>query len=431
MVPPPEPKLISFGALIPAGYRVIVESGRAFGGFLVAFGLLIVAILVGAFILVSLAEQFQESGDGALLALLGVALLAYVGVFLYMFAASFAIFHAILTRRDNGGYWQSFGWAFKHLIAIGLIVFYMQVITHAGYFLFIIPGIIATIYLEYALYVLVDRDRRGAQALIDSFELVHGRFFAVLARKALLYVLMLLAFAGAFMSFLFGAVVHPLVFVLSIALTVGGILIMYGGSIALYESLRTLPPRHTFSDEERTTIAWWLRAFLIAAIVFALFGFYSAGTSQWEVNFSEEVQGLFEGIERRDDPNAAIEDAFVALTVAEKNERERVIISEISTARAEAEVYRTANLESYAGVCSADGGINDALVRAFDAGATNVHCSDAREGYLAEVELLGSGVYYCIDSTGFARRITGSRAGETACQSELPSGGGALPENPE
>lgn len=56
----------------------------------------------------------------------------------------------------------------------------------AGFVLFIIPGIILSVWFNFAQYAFVMEDKRGVQALVRSRELVKGYWWSMLGRLLLL-----------------------------------------------------------------------------------------------------------------------------------------------------------------------------------------------------------------------------------------------------
>jgi len=107
------------------------------------------------------------------------------------FAMSVAIHEADQDKTPNieAVYKRAFSSVIPYLVVLLLTA----IITFGGLTLFIIPGIIASIYLSLALYVYIFENKSGIDALITSAWYVRNFWWDILARKIVLAILLLLA----------------------------------------------------------------------------------------------------------------------------------------------------------------------------------------------------------------------------------------------
>jgi len=82
-----------------------------------------------------------------------------------------------------------FDWIWLALLSVLVVM--------GGFLLFIIPGIIAAVYIAFSQYVFVDQDIRGVAALQRSRQLVYGNFASVLWRLFVMFLFMIVLFIPA------------------------------------------------------------------------------------------------------------------------------------------------------------------------------------------------------------------------------------------
>ncbi len=124
---------------------------------------------------------------------------------------------------------------------------------------------------------------------------------------------------------------------------------------------------------------------------------------------------------------------LASLNTARNRAKDATVQAQMSSARAQAEIFYGGNTNSYGGVCSAlgtatPGGIKSLLLASASstgAGilamgavetAGNVSCSDAAGAWAAQAPLTTTGQYWCVDSTGKSTQEGALQlAGATAC----------------
>ena len=139
--------------------------------------IIIGALLVGFFAVVFRAHL-------ALLAIIGVplAFAAGIAIFIWIFLCSFSLVTLAIHAQEGMKAvpalrltWRSLGKLLWTGIAGGVLVF-------LGYLLFIIPGIVLSIYWSFAFYVCLTEDKSGYAALKRSRELVRGYVWTFIKR---------------------------------------------------------------------------------------------------------------------------------------------------------------------------------------------------------------------------------------------------------
>jgi len=93
-----------------------------------------------------------------------------------------SLIFAIRDREEKTGIMESFRRGWPKMISFVWISFLAGIITTGGYILFIIPGIIFSVWFAFSVYVLVSEDLRGMNALFRSKQLVAGYWWKVLWR---------------------------------------------------------------------------------------------------------------------------------------------------------------------------------------------------------------------------------------------------------
>jgi len=200
-----------------------------------------------------LALSFPELREALLAAgLLTGILLGSVGLFWGMAALICAVVDRTLDLRtalEQGGrrIW-AFAWVFT---LTGFIV-------TGGFLLFVLPGILFSVWFFLAQIILVAEDERGMRALLKSKAYIQGRFFEVFTRLLLVWA----ASAVIGMVPLFGAILS--------LLFVPFVLIF---SWLIYDDLRPVRPAAAFTCSAGDKVIWLLigaLGYLIVPLTFLL-----------------------------------------------------------------------------------------------------------------------------------------------------------------
>jgi len=150
--------------------------------------------LVSGFL--SLAIQFDLFSGVSAAVLLGLGLTV---VTLVQFVLQLGFTHAALSAVRNApvSFGVSWSWALANAVAwLWIVIISTSVILGASLFL-LIPGIVASVYIMFAVYCFVDEGKRGMSALQRSREIItdHAMF---LVGKIFAFVLFMFLFGLAF-----------------------------------------------------------------------------------------------------------------------------------------------------------------------------------------------------------------------------------------
>jgi len=97
----------------------------------------------------------------------------------------------IKNINDNKGIRKSLDYAWHNLASIVWIDILTSIIVIIGFILFIIPGILFSIWYAFSLMVLILENKKGWQALKQSRELTQGKWWGIFERLAILYVIII------------------------------------------------------------------------------------------------------------------------------------------------------------------------------------------------------------------------------------------------
>jgi len=401
--------LIGYTNLLKAGWQIGNEGLRLLGGLLAAFIILgVIAVVLVLAITGYIASDVFDGSNATLITLLGLVILGYLAAIVYISMAGFAFFRGLILRKEGIKYWSHFRWSWRHIVPIFLLSFYIQIITQAGFVLFVIPGFIAMVYLGYAQYLLAHKSQGGFGSLISSFELVYGRFWAILGRKLfLIAIIFIFAFLGALLLSLF-----PALGLLGLLAFVASLYVVFCSTIALYESVAAAKPVYVCDDHSRASLKKWL---LIMVLVGTLFGAISFFGMISDIDSSQEfpeIERIIDSIRKNKVEN--IQESPVVMAEETNAAQIKLITSYVDQISAVADLYKETN-GTFAGVCSDEDGVNTLLRYAYDSGSNDIFCHDDRGWYIAEAELGNSGAYYCVDSTGNSLVQQYSKNGYETC----------------
>lgn len=182
-----KPKLSSFSDLFKS----------AIGDFKTRFKSIIV------FSLVTLAASFVFSGlaaAGVVVMNSNVALggaIIVVGLLLFLAATYLTSGAFVYAMKDGSGVKESFKFILKNFWSFIWIMILMMLVIIPGFVALIIPGLILSIFLSFAMFAFMDEGYKGSAALIRSKEYVKGYFWPIVGKLALYILVVLGAAIGA------------------------------------------------------------------------------------------------------------------------------------------------------------------------------------------------------------------------------------------
>lgn len=141
------------------------------GLFAVFMGLIFLGVVTGA---------PMEMGNPALF----ITIFACAAVFFIVgaFAITGGAMYAVVWRDEGVRFREGFVWALRHIIPLGIIGLYTQLVYITGIVLLLIPGLVVAVYLTFSLYVYIREGHRGVHALMRSTDLIRGSFWKVVWR---------------------------------------------------------------------------------------------------------------------------------------------------------------------------------------------------------------------------------------------------------
>lgn len=148
---------------------------------------------------------------------LAALLIGFLGLVFVQFLLQLTLAHTVITTQKSSPVTlaESWNWATKNVWPWLWIATLSFCVVFGGFMLLIIPGVIVSFYIAFAVYVYIDEDVRGMSALQRSRELVTGNFWDVLSRLFvfILFIIGLSLLAGLIaliLVFVFGAVGNTL-----------------------------------------------------------------------------------------------------------------------------------------------------------------------------------------------------------------------------
>jgi len=128
-----------------------------------------------------------------------------ISYFISAFLWLWAIPSLIYCLKDNTGIRESYKRGFQILGFYIWVYFLLTIIIIGGFLLFIIPGILFSIWFSLAVFVIVFEEKKGFNVLLRSRDLIEGRFGRVLWRLLIigLIIIILLSLISFLVLFAF------------------------------------------------------------------------------------------------------------------------------------------------------------------------------------------------------------------------------------
>lgn len=218
---------------------------------------------------------------------------------LVMFLAQGALILLFLNREPGLDIKTAYKNAWSKYWSLLWIAILTAFITVGGFWLFIIPGIIFTIWFMFSMVVLMAEGERGMKALVKSREYVRDLFWPVLGRYLVIAVLVMVAYAilGTIIVAILSNGVWSAFLVNLIMLFVIPAAVIY--QVLLYEDLKAVKGTVEIKEQAKTTYlligaAGWVFVVIVAllatSLVMSALGFILGGGLN-------NIEGLPEGFE--------------------------------------------------------------------------------------------------------------------------------------
>lgn len=201
--------LRSLGELFNDAFEVYKERFGTFFG-IIFFSVLLVVATVGIVAAIGLALSFVFPGKKQVVVAVGVLLGLipfFAALFWGMAAFVFAVTDSALGIRE------AFGRGWRSVRSFMWLYSIMGFIITGGYLLFLVPGIIFSVWFAFCQFILARDDVRGMDALLRSREYVRDMWFEVFGRLAVVWLASLFLGAIPLLGPLFSLLFAPFVMV--------------------------------------------------------------------------------------------------------------------------------------------------------------------------------------------------------------------------
>lgn len=155
-------------------------------------GTMIIRELMMIFLIVALVLLARNYPPSLFLFFILFAILFVIAVFISQCWGEVALIYAIKDSEEKIGVIELYQWAWEKAISYSWLFLLRFLIIIFGFLLFLIPGIIFSVWFSFAGFVLINEDLKGLNALWRSREYVKGRWLSVFWRLFFISVLSLL-----------------------------------------------------------------------------------------------------------------------------------------------------------------------------------------------------------------------------------------------
>ncbi len=215
---------------------------------------------IGAGILGVVSGSVSMASGIMMVGILAVIFIVIIMIF-YIWAQA-ALVVAIQNSGENMGVKESYRKAKRFILPFFLTGILMGLIIMGGFFFFIIPGIIFSVWFMFATYIIVIEDKKYMGAMLASREYVRGRWWGILGRLLFMTLLYLIV------SLLLNVVLSIIPFLLILASPIAMLFLtpfMMTYVFVLYKNLKALhggsapaPKKGTGTWTAVITILGWI-----------------------------------------------------------------------------------------------------------------------------------------------------------------------------
>lgn len=243
----------------------------------------IVGLMVGPFLLMAVNQILTITGNGLVLSLATIiGLIAGIGVLW----AGAGLFVSLRNRAQVITVKEAYRLGWGKLLSLIWVAILTMFIAGGGFMLFIIPGIILTIWLLFAQVLVVVEDEKGLKAIVKSREYVKDYFWPVLGRYVVIVIALMIAYLiltaiAAMVAGLFGGLSSTTAsVVMSLLGVIINVLIVPFAAICMfliYESLKQAKGSVTVDPAKKQGL-WYLVVGLIGWALVVIIGLFFTAT---------------------------------------------------------------------------------------------------------------------------------------------------------
>jgi len=270
LVPPPPSPVSGVTNSLPGVIDLLKESFVIYKSrFAVLLKIAIIpALCFLAIFLLSLGITYLNNNISIILTILLLPL--SLASILPQFWSQIALIFAIKDSPENIDFKESYRRAWHKIGSYFWVGFLGGFITMGGFFLFVVPGIIFSIWFSFGSFILIAEDQKGMNALLKSKEYVKGKWWGVFWRflaMGLIFVLIGLILAPLFFflksQFLINFISWP------ISLFLGPFVLVY--SFLIYKYLKTEKGDFVFEPKKKGLFIFFaILGFILIPIILTI-----------------------------------------------------------------------------------------------------------------------------------------------------------------
>jgi len=411
-VPVPNVAVPAYGSVQPTGrflgpMELLKQSWKIYKArFWTLIGITIIPVaipfLFGALVVVVL-KMMGSSADNfmTILPLILIGLIAVLAALVLQFWGQVASLYVIKGGlEEKVGVKEAFRRAWPKIASYWWVGFLGGLVTMGGFFLFIVPGFLFAVWYGQSLFILINEDIKGMNALIKSKAYTQGHWWGIIGRGL---VMMLIICGIAFVAMLPAALISAILgtevisdlFSNIIQLFVTPFALVYGFSV--YKSLKEAKGEFEFKP---TGKGWLIAAAVLGGLIIP-------------ISILAGMVAIYMNGAMSSAPNAA------------KNAQMQSYMDQLRTT---ALVWQTNQTPStYVGFnTSGDGLAIENKIKEIS-GENNYNIIASSENYCTKAKLAqkieeatyyseGTGDYWCVDSNGYSGAINGNEY----CTTEKP-----------
>ncbi|MBU0897938.1 hypothetical protein KKC67_01830 [Patescibacteria group bacterium] len=195
--------LLSASAILGQAWNVCKKRFGVFLGImviptLIMFGFL---ILLGGAGIMGIPLIYSEFATGGIALFIFLVILLFLIICISQAWGYVSLLYAIKDSQEGIGIIESYRRGWQKVASYWWISFLVGFIVLGGFFLFFVPGIIFSIWFSFAVFILIDENLKGMDALLKSKEYAKGnwgrifwRFFFISIFCWLIYLVLTLIF---------------------------------------------------------------------------------------------------------------------------------------------------------------------------------------------------------------------------------------------
>lgn len=233
----------------------------------VVIGSLVIALMLCATIGGAMLAHFTDERTAAYLVIALVSFLLLMATLLVLWSQTAMV---AMVVNEKLGIIEAFQAGWTYLWPMAWVLTLLSAILLAGFALGLLPGILFLVWFTFCMFVLLEEDRRGMDALLASREYVRGHWWNTFGK---IFVLWLISAVAGFIPFI--GQVFSLLFAPFFMLFL----------LAMYRDLKAVKGVAVVDAGSGSMVFWWVLAVIgmalpLAALAATLFSLLS-GEQEW------------------------------------------------------------------------------------------------------------------------------------------------------